>query len=139
MADQTRQPVNLSFIDVLFDPVAGLADDDEAMRRYRSLDPDDEAAIRAVMRELLVPYVSTWTEPARAMARLGLAYGLSFRRDVLADRFYSMLPPFGLPDPPDRFFEWLWDELFGPDSWRLSDPDRYRVVWDSAATHARLG
>ncbi|MGH9149890.1 MAG: hypothetical protein ACRD0F_06060 [Acidimicrobiales bacterium] len=104
--------VNPSFVDALLGPITGGADIDTRTERHRGLDPDDEAAVRAVIRNDLVPYYRRWDATSQVAGRLALAWCLSWRPERLTDAFEGSLPPFNAPAEPAQFFEWLWDELF---------------------------
>jgi hypothetical protein len=106
------KPVNPFFLSTLIGPLIGLADDDEVAARYKDLDPDDEASVRAIIRELLVPYYATLGPLTKERARVALNYylckpSISFQR-VLD----SNLIPFDAPKDARLFFFWLWQELF---------------------------
>jgi hypothetical protein len=121
-----RKQLNLYFAMRILDPFTGLgADDDASEHLYRTVDPNDEAAVRGLIREHLVPFYESWTDRAKEQGKLGLAYGLSFQRNSLERWFYSRLPPIDAPEDPARFYEWLWSELFGEESWRLEDQNAY--------------
>ncbi len=116
-------------------PLVGLADDDDAVERYRYVDPNEEAELRKIIRRELVPYYRRWDEKSQEAAKLALRYVLSFHPDRLGDVFDSVLPPFDAPDDAALFFEWLWDELFPSEDYRLDDPSAYRVREDVNATN----
>jgi hypothetical protein len=117
--------VNPQFIADLLGPLGGGADDDEETEKYLPVDPNDEAAMRAIIREELVPEYPRLRPEFQRQAKLALAWALSFNRPRLRRSFNSMLLPFDHPDDPALFFEWLWDELFPGEDYHLSNPDEY--------------
>jgi hypothetical protein len=122
--------VNPYFLHTLLEPITGLADDDDAVIQYRSLDPNDEGSVRQVIRELIVPHARSM--PDKLCERVKLAYRyylskeLSAENDVRFDRvFDSILPPFDAPDDPRQFFIWIWEECFPGESYGLADLENY--------------
>lgn len=127
--------VNPYFLHSLLAPLAGLADDDEAIIRYRDFNPNDEPSVRQVIRELLVPHARTLSGAVRDRVKLAFRYyltkELSPERDVRLDRvYYSILPPFDAPDDPRQFFLWVWEECFPGEKCHLNDLDNYTEVRD---------
>lgn len=120
--------VNGYFVDAFLGPLGGLADVDETP--FDSIDGNDEQAIRKVIRDELKPHFERWDDKSKRIARDSLAYWLSFRRHELGPLYNGMLMPFDPPNPPELFFLWLWEELFGPEDWRLEDPKAFQVQND---------
>lgn len=126
----TKVDVNPSFVDSLLDPLIGLADDDDAVEYYWDLNPNDETAVRSIIRETLRPEFERWDDKSRAKAKLALQYMLSFRREWCESIWNNGLIPFDAPDNPCLFFEWLWRELFGDEPYELNDKKAFNVVPD---------
>ena len=111
--------VNRHYIRVLLEPLGGLADVDDEVDRYASLDTNDEVAVRQVIRTVLVPYFERIDQESTERIRLALAYGLSDDATRFDRIFNSNLPPFDPPSDPRDFFLWLWDECFPGESWSV--------------------
>ncbi len=79
-------------------PLAGLADDDDAVEKYRHVDPNDETAMRAVIRNLIVPRIRLLTDDSVGKLRQTFSFYLSSPEYRWADLFYSMMPPFDAPN-----------------------------------------
>jgi hypothetical protein len=85
----------------------------DAAEAAASIDPSNEAEIRNYIRQLLVPYFSRFDEESKLLIKDSLGYMLSQGSDKWENLFSMNQSPLALPDPPEKFFEWLWDELFG--------------------------
>ena len=122
--------VNSLWIDSLLDPLIGGADDDDEVLHFRSLDPNDEAAVRAVIRERLVPYFRRMN--AESVERIERAYRYYLHQPNFPwdHMFPGLLIPFLPPRNPKDFFVWLLDECFPTHDWSLNDPDSYEEVRD---------
>lgn len=117
--------VNPFFLHTLLEPLTGLADDDDAVLRYRSLDPNSEEQVRAVIRACIVPHAKSLPSNATEKVRLAYRYYLS-KNDSKFDRvFYSNLLPFDAPDDPRLFFNWVWDECFPNEEYRINEIENY--------------
>lgn len=107
-------------IGALIDPWAGGADDDEALDQYEWVDPSDEASIRRVIAQDIVPHVAAWDDARREKVKLALQFALTFGTDWLFQRtFDSDLPPFEAPVPARRLFELIWEIVYGDIDYRL--------------------
>lgn len=120
--------VNRFWVATLLDPVAGLADDDAAVRRYQRFDADDPGVVRAFAREKLKPFFDRWDEASREKGKLALQYVLSFAPDDLGHLLDSVLPPFASPVDASAFFGWIWDEIFEGEAWILENRAEFRIV-----------
>jgi hypothetical protein len=122
--------VNSEWLDALLDPLAGGADDDAEVLHFQSFDPNDEAAVRAVIRERLVPYFRRMN--AESVERIELTYRYYLQKPNYPWEHIlpGLLIPFEAPRNPRDFFVWLLDECFPNHDWTLSDPDSYEEVRD---------
>lgn len=84
----------------------------DAAETAASIDPSDEGEIRNCIRQLLVPYFLRFDEKSKSMIKDSLGYMLSQGSDKWENLLSMNQSPLSLPDPPEKFFEWLWDELF---------------------------
>ena len=117
--------VNPYFLHTLLEPLTGLADDDDAVLRYRGLDPNSDQQVRAIIRETIVPHAKSLSAKATDKVRLAYKYYLS-KVDSKFDRvFYSNLLPFDAPDDPRRFFLWVWEECFPIEDYLMESLDEY--------------
>lgn len=127
--------VNPWLLDLLVEPLVGLADDDKAVEAYRSLDPNDPAQVRQVIRRELVPHFAELTDAGKERIRSTLSYYLSVPAINFEDVFESSLPPFDPPDDARLFYLWLWEELFPGESYDFGDPQGVKVVDDLYETY----
>lgn len=124
--------VNPYLMGCIFDEVKGLADDDDAYEIYRDLDPNDEAAVRGVIRELVVPDVQKWPKHFRERVKLSCQYFLSTEHPdkLFRGLFEGSMPPFDAPDDARSIFIWAWNECFPGESYVLANPEDYTEVFD---------
>jgi hypothetical protein len=115
--------VNPNFLETPLDPLIGGADIDELCAAYSALDPNDETAVRAMIRELLVPYVLSLNKAIHERIRLAYQYYLSKPDSNFRDLFLPLMLPFGIPHDPRRFIQWVWEECFPGEDYRLSNLD----------------
>ena len=115
-------------------PLTGGADDDEAVETFRTLDPNDEVQVRAVIRSLLTPYIRRFDRESFENAKAALHFSLNSPEIDLGSFFDSNLPPFSAPDHPRLFFVWLWDELFPGESHHLSTVGDFEIEPDINVT-----
>ena len=101
--------------------------------------------MRAVIRELLVPYYLRFDEDSRAIVKDTLLCFLSggkpsqLGRDIFEDMFEKHYPAPATPNPARKFFVWLWEELYGSESYNVQDLSQYAVQDDgTAANEIRL-
>jgi hypothetical protein len=128
------KPINLYFVGSLLRPWADSAEDDERHDQFEGLDPNDEAAVRSRIREDLVTYYERWDHRSKDKGKMALQFALSFLDDRFFRRtFDSELIIFEPREPVRTLFEWLWEELFGDEDWRLpGKPKDYQLenaIW----------
>ena len=97
------QSVNPFYLAELLTPFFGRADVDEEVERYRTLDPNDEAAVRTIIRQSILPHVQRLTKDSVASIKLTLRYYLSGSGHPWYEVFESVLPPFGPPSDARDF------------------------------------
>jgi hypothetical protein len=127
--------INPCLLNLFLEPLTGLADDDAAVEAYRSLDPNDPAQVRQVIRRELVPHFAELADKGKERARLALSYYLSLPGINFEDVFEAGLPPFDPPDDPRLFFLWLWEEIFPGESYEFGDPREVKIVSDVYETN----
>jgi hypothetical protein len=123
-------PVNPYFLHVLLEPITGLADDDEAVTRYRSVDLNDEAESREIITRLIVPHASSLGGKTREKTQLAYRYYLSKEDSRWENVFDSVLPPFKAPRDVRLFFCWLYEECFQSTDYGLPRLEDYVEVPD---------
>jgi hypothetical protein len=124
------QTVNPYFINVLLAPLAGLADDVDAVNHFNNLDPNDEPSVKKIIRSLIVPYSKDLSTQCVDRVRLAYMYYLSIEKLNFERVFESVLPPFDPPDDPRKFFVWIWDECFPGEPFRIEKAEDYKVKVD---------
>jgi len=128
--------VNCWYVHALLSPLVGLADDDESVVRYSTLNPNEASEVKQVIRSILKPYFERYDQKSMDKARDSLSYYLSKDNTDFDRIFYSNLLPFNAPDDPRTFFVWLWDELFGASDYQIHDFTIYQVNEDVAAANS---
>jgi hypothetical protein len=122
--------VNPYFLDVPLTPIIGGADIDELTAEYGSLDPNDETAVRQLIRDLVVPFWATLGPQIRDRVQLAYCYYLSRPETDFAKVFRSIVAPFRTPSESRLFFLWVWEECCPGDDYRLSSFDDIVVKSD---------
>jgi hypothetical protein len=128
------KPINLYYLGALLTPWAGSAEDDERYNEFNELDPTDEDAVRARIRADLVRYYERWDERSKAKAKAAFQFALTFLdRTFFARTFNTEMIVFQPREPVRELFEWLWEELFNSEDWRLpGTPKDYQLenaIW----------
>jgi hypothetical protein len=103
--------------------------------RNRRLDPGDESAVRAVFRELLVPYFRRFDSISVTLAKDTLAYYLSRPDYDFSVAVDNAMLPMTTPHDPRSWFVWLSQELFPGQHHLLEDVDRVIVNTDVHETN----
>jgi hypothetical protein len=102
-----------------------------------SLNPNDEQTMRNFLRKRTVPCYQATGENFRTHVKESLRWMLSggYEREHPEARFSGFEELFddpetvlGMPDNPRDFYVWLWEELFGDESWQIKDWSRYEYV-----------
>ena len=112
--------VNPYFLHDLIGPLSGRADDDDAVDKFSTLDPNNERDVRDVIRQMIVSYAKELSTRRRQRIRLAYQYYLSKPAVNFERVFESILPPFDPPTDPRLFFIWVWEECFPGDSYELT-------------------
>jgi hypothetical protein len=122
--------VNPYFLHTLLGPLAGMADDDDAVRRFASIDSNNEGQVKRVISEMLAPHFFGLSAEMKDRAKTALGYYLA-KPDANFERvFESCLPPFDPPSVARQFFVWLWEVLFPTESFAAVDYLTFREVAD---------
>jgi hypothetical protein len=130
--------VNPYYLLEMLGNLSGLADHDESVEFYRSLDPNDEDAVRKIIRAHVVPHVKRFTDDTLAKIKLTMRYYLSCSEVPWDDLFCSVLPPFEPPKNARDYFVWAWEECFPGEDYRCGDVSRCKVVSDLTEANRNL-
>jgi hypothetical protein len=128
------KPINLHYVESLLMPWAGSAEEDDRHTEFDGLDPDDEGAIRRRIRADLVPYYERWDDRSKDKAKKALSFAMTFLdEEFFRGTFHGAMIVFEPRPPFLDIFEWLWEELFGDEDWRLpGKPKDYQLenaIW----------
>jgi hypothetical protein len=97
--------------DALIGPWGSIADIDELWPRYDSLDPNNEAEMKDIIREDIIPYFQELSNERKESALKGLRYILSLSDEDINSEWDGILPGFDLPNDPRDLFIWM-QEVF---------------------------
>jgi hypothetical protein len=128
------KPINLFYVGSLLRPWAGSAEDDDRYAEFDGIDPNDERALRERIRADLASYYRRWDDRSQERGKMALRFALTFMGEEIFDRAYDTSMIVLEPRQPTRqLFEWLWEELFGDEDWRLpGKPKDYQLenaIW----------
>lgn len=102
--------VNPYLVAAVLEPFLFLEPDEAAA--IAAIGSSDERAIRDCIRNLLLPYFSTFDEKSKEAIKDTLGYMLLGGSDKWEALLAMNQCPLAMTDPPQQFFEWLWDEFF---------------------------
>ena len=125
--------VNPYYLSKILYPFAGMADFDEEVIKYRSLDPNNETEVKKVIEEILKPYFLGFDHNSQEKIKLTLSFYLTKSSVNFGGIFDSLLPPFESPDNPVDFFIWVWEVFFPNEDYHLDDLDEYTESKDMYA------
>lgn len=111
--------INRSFLLAFIAPITGQADVDEIVDYYMANPPKTEEDYRKIIREQLVSEFNEEYEITKEKAKLVLSYYLTFGGIDFERAFYSYLPPFELEVDARDFYVWIWEEIYGEESYIL--------------------
>jgi hypothetical protein len=85
-----------------------------------SIDPDDEEAVRAIIRIFIRPDFEQLSDASKERTKDALQY-FSTTRNAPFHRILAAQQdsPLGYPDEPIQLFIWIWKELFPNESYEL--------------------
>ena len=119
--------VNLDLINSLICTIATLNISDEEVAELSEIDPNNEQQVRAVFRQYLTPRFSDFGPRSKVRLKESLKYLLNCKDGKLLDYVSGEEPPFYLPDPPIKYFIWLWEELFDKENYLVTDLSQYKA------------
>ena len=121
--------VNLYFVESLVDNIASLnLSDEEDTNLRQQIDPNNELDVKKIFKEWLVPIYKRWGTSTKLKLKESLRYLLNSNDDDLFDLVAGgNEPPFEFPEPLINYFIWLWEVLFGNESYRIENLDEYVV------------
>ena len=111
-------PVYDAALTVLFHPGWYLTEEASAYV-YEHLDPNDEVAVRHVLRYLCPPVHEASDAAARAATKAALRWYVNCADDDRLRWVIDSLPdwPVEYANDPRRTYIWMWQELFGDEPW----------------------
>jgi hypothetical protein len=97
--------------------------DDANTYIYLHLDPDDETAVRHVLRHLVVPVYGACDDQMRAHVKAALQWFINCGDNNLLTGLIDSNPdwPVEYASDPRLTYIWWWQELFGEEPWRSFD------------------
>lgn len=117
--------VNAAFIEYLFVPLTGGADDDEITQKYYDVDSNDEIIMKAIIKSALKPEFEKNSLPFKEALKKTLSYYLTTNKIDFGRVFDSNLLPFDSPTNPKDFFIWIWEIFFGEEDYVMKDAKDY--------------
>lgn len=117
--------VNPVFIDYLLNPLVGGADSDEETLKYRNVDPNDEIAIKMIIKSVLKPEFEQQPNAFKEASKKALSYYLTTDKINFGRVFNSNLLAFDHPTNPKDFFYWIWEIFFGEEDYIIKDIEDY--------------
>jgi hypothetical protein len=111
--------VNKAFLDVYFDGFDN--DEDEEAELYHGLDVNNEAAMKQLIADVLLPAFAANPEEYKALAKRTLSYYLTTDRADLEDVFDSVMPPIDMPANIKALFVWVWQVFYGDEDYQMAD------------------
>ncbi|MEO3943963.1 hypothetical protein [Gorillibacterium sp. CAU 1737] len=122
--------VNPYFISDLLSPITGLADDDEAVEKYRDIDTSVDNHYREIIRLEIKTYYDCLSNENKEKVKGALNYYLSTSEIDFERVFESCLPPFDPPKDARNFFIWVWEELFEGENYKITNKAEYVINSD---------
>ena len=120
--------VNLYIVGHLIGALAMLHLADEEVDELCGIDANNEAKVKELFRRFLVPEFESFEPKNKQRLKEALKYLLCFGNDDLFQLVTNMNePPFEFPDPPIKYFIWLWEELFDDESYKIENINQYIV------------
>lgn len=122
--------VNLYFITDLLSPITGLADDDEAVEKYRDIDTSVDNDYRKIIRKEIRTYYDYLNSEKKDKVKRALNYYLATSEIDFERLIESCLPPFDPPKDARDFFVWVWEELFEGETYQITNKADYVINSD---------
>jgi hypothetical protein len=122
--------INPYFITDLLSPITGLADDDEAVEKYREIDISDDYQYREIIEKEIRTYYDGLNNEKKEKIKQALNYYLSTSEIDFERVFESCLPPFAPPKKTRDFFVWIWEELFEGEIYQITEKVDYVIISD---------
>ncbi|GLR14245.1 hypothetical protein GCM10007907_30350 [Chitinimonas prasina] len=120
--------VNPYLVGAVLEPFLLLEEDKAAS--FASICSNDEAEVRACINDLLVPYFLKFDERSKSNIKDALGYMLLHGSDKWEALLAMNQCPIPFPEPPVKFFEMLWDEIFHQEVFLDGDLKDYVIKED---------
>jgi hypothetical protein len=120
------EKVNPYMIRDILGPLGGTADyeNDETLKLY-DVPRNNEKEVKVVIANYIKPFFDRRNNEYKEYAKRSLAYYLTFENDFLESIYDSCLIALSPPDNISHFYVWIWEVLFGEESYRLDDRSKY--------------
>lgn len=122
--------VNEVLVEYFLHPLSGGADSDSQYELYKNVDVNDENQIKKIISETIKPEFDSKPLEFKEIAKRTLSYYLTTDKIEFGGVYDSNLIAFDHPDNPKNFFIWIWEVLFGNESYRMEDWQNYIEVND---------
>jgi len=122
--------VNPNFITDILSPITGLADDDEAVEKFRDIDTSVDTHYREIIRKEIRTYYDCLNSDKKYKVKQALNYYLATSEIDFERVFESCLPPFDPPKDARDFFVWVWEELFVGEIYQITNKADYVIISD---------
>ncbi len=117
--------VNKYFIADILSPLQGLGDSNDESLPYYHINPGKKEQVVEMLANLVRPDFLNKTELIKKKSKLALSYYLTTDKLDFQSFYNSYLythpPPLNAKD----YYIWLWEVLFGNESYILGDADEY--------------
>jgi hypothetical protein len=132
--------VNEWYIFAALGRLIGLGDSPSGLNEFAGYDRDSENDIRELVRTKVVPNVELFNPESKLALQWTLRYYLTTRTLDWSDIFLSNYMPISVPTyDPLRFFELLYEEVYGSSDFKLSDVEGFVESNDPSVTKRVVG
>jgi hypothetical protein len=98
-----------------------LADDDEAIEKYRNVDRNCETEIKFHIRSDLGPWLAIQSPEDRNQMKRSIQELLHDTDFDFGAVFDNLLPPFDHPTNPHELLRWIWEVIWSGNESELAD------------------
>lgn len=120
--------VNIYIVNSLITLLAGLALSDEEVEELYAINPNDEIKVKEAIKHFIVPGFDAYPPKVKERVKEALKYLLNTTDEGSIKLVTNMNePPFEFPTPVINYFIWIWEVLFGEESYKIENIDEYIV------------
>jgi hypothetical protein len=120
--------VDLTYLQFYLHGLTGHADIDKEVERYSNVDSNNEAEMKLIIQERLKPGVEKYPKKFHDKMKIALSYSLTKNQLDFGLLYDSQLLPFDHPSNPRLFFIWIWEVLYGKESYLLANPNEFSAI-----------